>query len=174
MDETEKNKNKRLGTIIISIIVFIVVLGVVIGLTTPSSSTKNVYIGEEVTNNDNVVYKVTNVKNTKHLGSEFLGEDTEYNFIVITIKVQNKSNKNITVSGSCADLYSSSGVKYEYKSTIYTDFIISEDIGSGLSKTFQIAFETPKTTKEETYTLKIGYSSFTPSSNRVAIILKNN
>lgn len=48
---------------------------------------------------------------------------------------------------------------------------MSEDIGVGITKTFQVAFETPTTTVEEQYTAKIGYSIYTSDRSRVTFTL---
>ena len=160
--------------IITCLVVFVVTFIIVLSLLTSTDYTSNTcYIGETAVNKDNVAFTVTNVQNTQQLGSGYLSENTDYNFVLITVKVTNNSNKNITISGSCADLYNSSGTKYESQTSLNVNYIISEDIGAGISKTFKIVFETPKTTSQETYILKIGYNSYTPSSQRVSIILKN-
>lgn len=176
-------KKRKKGLIIAIIIISIVVIAAIAGNlsnnvklindngTTTSSSTY--YIGDKVINKKNIVFSVLSVENTKHLGSSILGDDTEYNFIVATIKVENRSNSNITIYGGCADLYNSRGNKYESASSIYIDDIIMEDIGPGISKTFQVLFETPTTTIQEQYTIKIGYSTYTLNADRVSVILKD-
>ena len=111
------------------------------------------------------------MQNTKTLGSGFFSDTTTNNFILIDITVTNNSKKQITIYGGCADLYNSSNIKYEYYTSLYINDIISENIGVGLSKNFQMVFETPTTTEQEDYIIKIGYSTFTSDKNRVNIKL---
>lgn len=128
-------------------------------------------IGDTVKNADNVSICLISCENTKKLGTEYLNDTTENNFILLTIKVTNNSKKTQTFYGACADLYNSNGVKYETKTSLYIDYILMEDIGVGISKTFQVVFETPTTTLQEKYTVKIGYSTYTTNRNRVVFDL---
>ena len=59
-------------------------------------------------------------------------------------------------------------VAYQFRNRI----IIVEDLNPGISKTFQVAFETSTKTTDETYIAKIGYSYLTSNSDRVNITLK--
>ena len=129
-------------------------------------------VGDTLKNSDNVSICVVSCENTQQLGTGFLAETTENNFILLTIKVTNNSNKQQTFYGGCVDLYNSSNVKYEDKTSLNIDYILSEDIGVGITKTFQVVFETPTTTYEEQYIAKIGYSIYTSDRNRVTFILK--
>lgn len=140
---------------------------------TPENPPKNTNgkIGDTLTNNDGVSICLISVEDTKVLGSGYLTETTDNNFILLTIKVVNNSDKQQTFYGSCVDLYNSSNIKYEEYTSIYIDFILSEDIGAGITKTFQVVFETPKTSKEDSYTAKIGYSTYTTDRNRVVFDL---
>lgn len=124
-------------------------------------------VGDTLINSDNVSICLVDSINTKMLGTEYLNDTTENNFILHTIKVTNNSEKQQTFYASCVDLYNSKGIKYEATTSLYIDFIISEDIGVGITKSFQVVFETPTTTKQENYTAKIGYSRYTSDKNRV-------
>lgn len=128
-------------------------------------------IGDTLTNSDGVAVTLVSCENTKQLGNGILVDATNNNFVLLTIKITNNSNKTQTFSNSCADLYNSKNAKYETITSIYINYIISEDIGAGISKTFQVAFETPTTTAQEKYTAKIGYSRFTSDSKRVVFDL---
>lgn len=131
-------------------------------------------IGDTITNADHVSICLVSCENTKELGAGLLTDTTENNFILLTFKVTNNSNKQQTFSGSCVDLYNSKNVKYESATSLYIDYIISEDIGAGITKSFQVVFETPTTTLDEEYTAKVGYSTYTLNSDRVTFILKEN
>lgn len=138
-----------------------------------NTSSKIYYINDTVTNSEGVKFTVLSVKNTQLLGSTSWGDTTEYNFAVLTIKVENNSNKEISLSNSGFELYRrSNNAKYEYFSTLYIDDLFLDDLGAGLSKTFEIAFEIPTKTTDEDYEVSIGYSSWTLSSKRVKILLK--
>ncbi len=84
----------------------------------------------------------------------------------------NYSNRQQTFYAGCVDLYNSKNVKYEEKTSLYIDYILSEDIGAGVTKSFQVVFETPTTTIEEQYSAKIGYSTYTADSDRVVFLLQ--
>lgn len=129
-------------------------------------------IGDTLTNTDGVEFTLVSCENTKQLGNGILVDATNNNFVLLTIKITNNSNKTQTFSNSCADLYNSKNAKYETITSIYIDYIISEDIGVGITKTFQVVFETPTTTTKEKYTVKIGYSMFTSDSKRVVFDLR--
>lgn len=129
-------------------------------------------IGDTLNNSDNVAICVISCENVQQLGTGILAETTENNFILLTIKVTNNSNKSQTFYSGCVDLYNSNNVKYEDKTSLNIDYILSEDIGVGITKTFQVVFETPTTTNEEQYIAKIGYSIYTSDKSRVTFILK--
>ncbi len=133
-------------------------------------------IGDAISNSDNISICLESCENTKELGAGLLSETTENNFIILTLKITNYTNTQQTFYGDCVDLYNSKNIKYEAKTSLYIDFIIAEDIDSGITKSFQVLFETPTTTNEETYTAKIGYSRYTSEKKRVTFILqeKNN
>lgn len=136
-----------------------------------SENKTNGNVGDTIINSDNVSICLISCTNTKILGTEYLNDTTENNYILLTIKVTNNSQKQQTFSATCVDLYNSNGIKYEAITSLYIDFIISEDIGVGITKSFQVAFETPTTTEQETYVVKIGYSKYTADSNRVVFNL---
>lgn len=129
-------------------------------------------IGDTLTNPDNIAICLVSCENTKELGSGLLTDTTENNFILLTLKVTNHSNKKQTFYARCVDLYNSKNIKYDEKTSLYIDYILSEDIGAGVTKSFQVVFETPTTTVEEQYSAKIGYSTYTADKDRVVFLLK--
>lgn len=163
--------------IIIGIIVLAIIGGVAGGTSEGANTDRddnNVTvgkIGDTIKNSDGVSICLVSCENTKILGTEYLNDTTENNYILLTIQVTNNSKKTQTFYGSCADLYNSNNTKYEAQTSLYIDYIISEDIGVGISKTFQVVFETPTTTEQEKYTVKIGYSMYTGDWNRVVFDL---
>ena len=170
--ETTKKKNSKIVSVIIIVFAIILIIGIAASSANNSDNQDKIFsVGEVATNSDGVSFTITNVENTKSLGSGLLADTTTSNFILIDITIKNTSNKQITIYGSCADLYNSQNVKYEDYSSLNIDYILSEDINVGVSKNFQITFETPTTTEQEEYILKIGYSIYTSDSNRVSIKL---
>lgn len=90
---------------VILIVAFAIIIGSVIGGTSKSNSqnpssnkeptkdpeTTADYIGDKVTSGS-VEFTVTNVYDTKLLGSSVVGEETQNNFIVIEIDAKNVGN----------------------------------------------------------------------------------
>ena len=197
-NQTEKknnNKKKDLTAILICVgilIVAAIILSIVIGnntsnsttTTNTSSNTKtninskqtSAFIGQSVSNSDNVVFSILSVNNTKTIGtSDLLSDTTQNNFIIISLSVTNNGNKPIELYSGLIDLFDSNNIKYSEFSSLYLDnYIIYETINPGISKNFQVAFEVPKTSNEELFTAKIGYSKYTSDNNRVIFILKQN
>lgn len=173
--KVQANNSNKGKIAFIVVICILVLIAIIVPICTSNSGESNkrgsYYIGDTVKNSDGVYFTVTKVENTQKLGGTYFADTTSANFIVLNITVKNNSNKQISVYGGCVDLYNSKGIKYEYYSSLNVNYIISEDIGVGLSRSFQIAFETPTTTKQELYTAKIGYSIYTADSKRVSIIL---
>ena len=147
--ETTKKKNIKIVSVIIIIFAIILIIGIAASSANNSDNQDKIFSVREVAiNSDGVSFTITNVENTKSLGTGLLADTTTSNFILIDITIKNTSNKQITIYGSCADLYNSQNVKYEDYSSLNIDYILSEDINVGVSKNFQIAFETPTTTEE--------------------------
>lgn len=128
-------------------------------------------IGDTLTNSDGVDFNLVSCENTQQLGNGTFVDATTNNFVLLTLKVTNNSNESHTFSNSCADLYNSNNSKYETITSLYIDYILSADVGVGISKTFQVAFETPTTTTQDKYTVKIGYNRYTSNNKRVVFDL---
>ena len=133
-----------------------------------------VYLNEVAKNRDGVEFVVTSIENTRRVGSGYLADTTENNFILLTIKVTNKGKKEQTIYNGCVALYNSNNVEYEdYLSFNIDDIeLLGRDIAIGLTTTFQVLFEVPTNTDQSEYTIRIGYSSSTTDSDRVSIKLK--
>lgn len=166
-----QNKNKPIIWIVVgAIFLFLVFIAAILPDSTSGGSSKQDKIyncSETAKNSDGVSFKIMNVENTNHVGTDLLGENTDNNFIIITIKISNYSNKEISVYSGNVDLYLLN-VKYSSKHELYVDSLFSEDIGVGVSKTFQVLFETPTKSTQQQYVAKIGYSIYTPTSKRVS------
>ena len=115
------------------------------------------YLGETATNSKNVDFTVTSIKDTTKIGYN----ETENNFIILTIRIKNNGNESWEQNpNNCVLLCN--GAKYEYNSATYSlaDSMSSfTEINPGISKTMSIAFETPNKSTESDYSVKLeGYS----------------
>lgn len=130
----------------------------------------NIYIGEQVKNNSNVYYKVTNVQNTNKIGYN----STSNNYVVVTIQIYNARNSSWNQNPLNCKLIKGSQ-EYEYNSaTFYLDYGMTglTEINPGISKTMQIAFETPTTTLQDEYKIELSdYGIWLDDS--VTIVLKS-
>ncbi|MBR2969804.1 MAG: DUF4352 domain-containing protein [Clostridia bacterium] len=122
-----------------------------------NNSTTTYYLGETAKNSDGVEFVVLNVKDTQSIG----GRTTENNYMIITIKITNKSKEAWSQNpNNCVLILNDA--EYEYSSLTY----LLEDGMSGfdeinpqLSRTFSIVFETPTKSTENIYKVKLsGYS----------------
>ena len=115
------------------------------------------YLGETATNSKNVNFTVTSIKNTTKIGYT----ETENNFIILTIRIENKGNESWTQNPNNCILLCN-GAEYEYSSATYSlaDSMSGfNEINPGISKTMSIAFETPNKSTESDYSIKLeGYS----------------
>lgn len=107
-------------------------------------------------------FTITKAENTKFLGSTFLNETTDYNFVVITLVVKNISNTEKTLWDDNM-VYHRGNNSYECNSAaivLDNGFYLLEDIGAGLSKTISVVYEITSESMETDYILvKDGYSS---------------
>ncbi|MBO4380924.1 MAG: DUF4352 domain-containing protein, partial [Clostridia bacterium] len=132
--------------------------------------TKNeeIYIGETAVNSKNIQFVVTSVSNTKKISTK----TTNYNYVVITIKISNKGKESWDPNPNYFTLLLNDN-EYDYNSaTYYLDdgMTSTNEVNPNISKTYRIAFETPTQTTEDIYKLKIKYSII--SSDYVTVILK--
>lgn len=129
------------------------------------------YIGDTITVGD---FKITlnETYNTTTLGSEYLNKHTQNNYVVIQVILINISGSEKTVTDSDFTL-KNGNARYEVSTdATYLDdgFWLSESIGSGITKSFYLVFETPQENIGGKYTL-----SFTPSwTNTVDIVVGEN
>lgn len=117
------------------------------------------YIGDTATNEDNVEFVVESVEDTKKIGLS----ETESNFIVVTIRITNKGSESWSQNpNNCVLLLGDAEYKYN-SATFYLEDSMSglTEINPNISKTAQIAFETPTKSTEDTYSIRLtGYSFF--------------
>ena len=114
-------------------------------------------INETISDKNGVEFCVTNVDNQKSVGENYFSVSTDNNFIVVTIKITNNSNEPYDVK-SLRFLLLCNGLEYEYSSdTIlaYDNYLSTDTINPLLSKEYVIIYETPSTSVEDEYVLKI-------------------
>lgn len=118
---------------------------------------EEVMIGESIENKDNVAFCVNNIVDEKSIGEGSFKRETENNFVVITVKVTNNSNKVYDVN-SLRFLLTDGKNEYQY----FTDALMAVDdhmymdsINPGISREYKLVYETPSDSAETDYKLKI-------------------
>ena len=133
-----------------------------------NNSKKGTYIREIVTNSSGVEFVVLSVTDTSKIGYT----TTENNFIVVTIKISNKGKDPWSQNPNNCKL-KINGAEYEYSSATYSlenSMSGLSEINPNISKTMQIAFETPTKSSVEQYSIELrNYSLW--SEDSVTIIL---
>ena len=125
-----------------------------------NENTKTVYLNEPTTSGS-ITIIATDVENTKQIGSPYLGETTNNNFIIISIVLLNSGNSEVSLWSSSFSLKSGDSTYELSDASLYLDegFYLILNIGAGITKTTRLVFETPTTSLDSTYTLnfKVGY-----------------
>ena len=132
------------------IIIFALVgIGYFASGTGSNSPSKNYYIGNTV-KSGNLEFTVTKVENKKSISSL---ATTEANYVLVTLKIKNIGNSETSLTSSCFSLSKGSSSYEPSSDGIYLDngFWALETIGSGLSKTLVVAFETPTENSNNSY-----------------------
>ena len=128
------------------------------------------YIGQTVKNSSNVEFTVLEVYDTTKIGFNHI---TEYNFIVITLQIENKGSSPWSQNpNNCKLNFNDAVFEYNVATYYFDDGMTSwEEINPQISKTMKIVFETPTKSVDDTYILKLS-SSF--GLNAISIYLKDN
>ncbi len=117
------------------------------------------YIGDTAVNDDDVEFVVEKVEGTNKIGLS----ETESNFIIVTIKITNKGSESWSQNpNNCVLILGEAEYKYN-SATYYLENSMSglTEINPNISKTAQIAFETPTKSTEDIYSIRLtGYSFF--------------
>lgn len=143
------------------------------GSSDTDETTKPVMINETVTDSNGVSFCVTDVKNEKSVGEGFYAVTTDNNFIVVSIKITNNGEDPYDVN-SLRFLLECNGKEYEYdEETVLTldNYLSMDTLNPGLSKEYVIVYETPTTTDESEYVMKIKPNAFS-EKDLVYITLK--
>ena len=137
-----------------------------------SDNSKNepVYIGQVTSNSSDVEFVVLSVTDTQTIGYN----ETENNFIIVTVKISNNGSESWSQSPLSCYLHKDDA-KYSYSSATYSlenSMSSMYEINPGITKTMSIAFETPTKSTEDTYSITLSDHSGS-SGKTVTIILKN-
>lgn len=164
----KKSKKKKVLTVVLIVIGVLIAIGIISSLFTEK---ENYYIGDNAIVN-NIDFVVNKVENTKSVGSQYLGETTNYNFMLVYITVKNNSNSEIMLINSSFYLYKDDAQYETHYAGIYIDdgFYIHETIGAGISKNIVLLYETPNKHTDDTYQLSIKAKG---NSKRIILTQKN-
>ena len=127
----------------------------------------SITIGAEAVDKDGVVFCVTNVKNSKSLGSGYSKITTDNNFVVVTVKITNNGTDPYDVNPLHFTLIEGDK-EYEYANEALLSLenvMFLDTINPSLSDEYKIVYETPTTTEQSEYKLKINRNVFQKNNN---------
>lgn len=142
-------------------------IGVITGGKTPASTQPPAAINEFITNRDGVAFCVTKVENLQSVGSGYFPATTENNFVVVTITIFNNGTEPYDVNSSRFVLMNGE-IEYEDDTSAALSVdngMFMDTINPGLTKEYVLAYETPMTTQECDFQLKIKYITFMESES---------
>jgi len=130
------------------------------------------YINDTVTAGK-ISAKVTQVEDTKQIGTAFLGSTTEDNFILIYITITHTGSSEVSLTSSSFELYKGTAKYSTHTAGLYLEngFWVLLEIGAGLTKSTIVVFETPSEHTADEYELKISQSIY---SARVVLKISSN
>lgn len=165
-------KKGNVGGIIIGIILLIAGfyqvfdgLGGIISDKTPESTTAPASINEFVSDRDGVEFCVTKMENLKSVGSGYYEVTTENNFVVVSLTIRNNGTEPYDVN-SIRFVLMNGELEYQDNTSAALSLdngMFMDTINPGLSKEYTLVYETPVTTQEGDFKLKIKYISFLES-----------
>ena len=123
---------------------------------------EDILIGDIASNNKGVDFCVTKVENLKSVGSGIAKVTTDNNFIIVTVKIVNNSSEPYDVNTLNFSLVEGDK-EYEHTNDVilsYDNAMFIDTINPSLSKEYRIVYETPTTTEEGGYKLKIVNNAF--------------
>lgn len=113
-------------------------------------------------------YTVNSASNATHVGSAYVGDDTDNNFVIVNITVKNVGNSENDLLTKMM-IYHVGNNEYEpHSSGIYLDngFYVLQSIGAGISKTVNVLYETPSQYTASDY-LQVKASSYSSKSANI-------
>ena len=140
---------------------------------TKNIDNQSVIINEYVVDGDNVAFCVIDVDNQQTIGSGYLEATTEYNFVVVTVKIFNNGTDPYDVNGlNFVLMQGDTEYEHNYEAVMALDNPLYLDtVNPGITKSYTIAYETPVTTNEGEFVLKIKPRMFSDNES-VYIALK--
>lgn len=141
-------------------------LGSIAGDVTPESATLPASINEFAADRDGVEFCVTKVENLKSIGSGYSAVTTENNFVAVTITIRNNGTEPYDVNSSRFVLMNGE-IEYQHDSDAVwaiDNGMFLDTINPGISKEYTLVYETPMTTQEGDFQLKIKYNTFIESA----------
>ena len=127
----------------------------------------NSMIGDSVADKDGVVFCVTDIDNTNSLGNGYTRIKTDNNFVVVTIKITNSSDEPYDVNPLNFSLIEGDK-EYEHNNEALfslENVMFLDTINPSLSNEYIIVYETPTTTEQCGYKLKIKNNYFKKTDN---------
>ena len=116
----------------------------------------------------NFSFTLNNASNTKQVGSKYLGDTTNDNFVITNVTVKNIGNSEENLLTSMMLLHMGDSVYEPHSSGIYLDdgFYVLESIGAGITRNINVLYETPTEFTPETY-LEVKASSYSVDSQKI-------
>lgn len=100
-----------------------------------------------------IEYRLNSASNTKKVGTEYLGDETSNNFVIVSLTIKNNSNSEISLTSGMMELHIGEKTYEPHSSGIYLDdgFYVVDNIGPDISITKNVLFETPSEYTSEYY-----------------------
>ena len=130
--------------------------------TPEKEAVESVMMNESVSDENGINFSVVSVDNKNIVGSNFTEVTTENNFVILTILIANESDEPYDVN-SLRFVLIANDKEYQYcEDTLFAveNSMYMDTINPGLSKEYVIIYETPTTTMETEYILKIKSNGF--------------
>ena len=123
----------------------------------PKENIVSARINEIVADEDGVEFCVTKVSNKKKFGNDYSEVKTDNNFVVVNIEITNNSNEPYSVNGlNFLLLKGEDEYQYDEETVLLVEnYLYLDTINPNLTEKYTIVYETPTTTKEDDYLLKI-------------------
>lgn len=117
---------------------------------------------------DKIEFTVNRASNTKKVGTDYLGDETTNNFVIVNLTVKNTGSSEISLLSGMMTYHVGESTYEAHSSGIYLDdgFYVIQQIGSGISKTINVLFETPSEYKETDYLL-VKPSTYSSKSEKI-------
>ena len=132
-----------------------------------NDSSKKYGFGDTVRVED-LEFTVNSASNAKHIGSEYLGADTDNNFVIVNLKIKNAGTSEADVLSGMMTYHIDDSAYEPHSSGIYLDngFYVIESIGAGLAKTIDVVYEIPSNFSPDDY-LEVKATSYSSKGQKI-------